>query len=227
MKSAHLAAGSTVRQASPKNCHANLVHSIGLVESKIRNSENWPWQRARRSSATRTVAGCQHLVVSKVTLGVTLGHDCDFKAWLEIVYTYRYDMNIHWILRYPSGEFNPRWSAKLLRSHCDCKHSSFCIKSLMISGCKMRSSGRAAKERNKKDLDWFEASYQRDIKGLKQFARKISQNTSFENYTIYSLYIVKGIQIQSNTIRFTLTASRNSPKAARLSCWPTTAAFHR
>lgn len=91
----------------------------------------------------------------------------------------------------------------------------------------MRSSGRAAKERNKKDLDWFEASYQRDIKGLKQFARKISQNTSFENYTIYSLYIVKGIQIQSNTIRFTLTASRNSPKAAKLSCWPTTAAFHR
>ena len=63
--------------------YANLVHSVGLVDSNIWNSENWPWLRARRYSATRTVAGFQHLVVSKATLG----HDCDFKAWLEIVYT--------------------------------------------------------------------------------------------------------------------------------------------
>ncbi len=37
-------------------------------------------------------------------------------------------------------------------------------------------SGRAAKEQDKKELDWSEVSYQRDIKGLKQFARSLIEH---------------------------------------------------
>ena len=50
------------RKHRPPSLSKELSCKFGPLDwlDQIRNSENWPWQRARRSSATRTVAGCQH-----------------------------------------------------------------------------------------------------------------------------------------------------------------------